>query len=71
MNEQELAKLANEMARRAQAVGCKAIIVALATEVDGHNNFYVTHLGPCLTVEGLGRRVLSVVRKIWKNARRL
>lgn len=55
------AKLADEACR----LGARSVIVAVSSEDSDHSNYWVTHRGRCLEVEGLAARIAAYVNKIW------
>lgn len=57
------ARLADEALRR----GARSVIIAISSEDGGHSNYWVTHRGPCLEVEGLAARIAAYIGQIWNG----
>jgi hypothetical protein len=68
MADRTLEEIANDLANRAKAEGCRGVIVAVSKDQpSGHSSFHVEHRGPCLELEGLKNRISGVIRKLWKG----
>jgi hypothetical protein len=57
------ARLADEAIRR----GARGVVVAVSSEEGDHSNYWVTHRGPCLEVEGLASRIAAYIGGIWNG----
>lgn len=55
------------VALEARQLGYRGAIVAVSVEVQDHSVFWVEASGPCLELEGLGRRVYCYVSQLWKG----
>lgn len=60
-----LKEIAVELANRAQAEGCRGVVIALSQSDTEHSYYHVEHRGPCLEVEGLGQRIAALMRTVW------
>lgn len=69
MSERTLQEIAVELVERARAEGCRGVIVAISRDNPPgvHSSFHVAHRGPCLELEGLTNRVVSVIADLWKG----
>lgn len=51
----------------ARALGFRGAIVAVSIEKADHSHYWVEASGPCLELEGLGRRIFRYVGQLWKG----
>lgn len=54
-------------ALEARTLGYRGAIVAVSIEKDDHSHYWVEASGPCLELEGLGRRVFRYVGMLWRG----
>lgn len=65
----ELGSLCRSLVEQARAAGCRGVILALSRDEPGgaHSEFYVSHHGPCLELEGLTSRIRAVMDGLWEG----